>query len=148
MKYIMIQTADGEKLPIIFPERLVHKDVADIMRRVVGMSTAGQLGKALPQVVSAGFVEFTSIPSVAGVSESLGELKHNPLDGFRIKFGAAVSHMPDELLAPLMTKLEAYQLADIDDGLSADAYRNMYLCTPDERKADELRHGLREEDLP
>lgn len=104
MKYVVIQTADGEKLPIIFPERLVHSDVAKVMAQMISFRDAGNLGKQRPVVASAGFVGMENV-TVSGESESLGSIRHNPLDALRIAAGASVAHMPDAIIQPLADKL-------------------------------------------
>lgn len=100
MKYVMLETADGQKLPIIFPESLVHADVADVVGRLVDRTLTKQLGKrrALPK--SAGFIAIHDC-DVSGASESLGGVASHYLDAARIMAGASVTHMPDILLAPI-----------------------------------------------
>lgn len=100
MKYIMLQTTDGQKLPVIFPEALVHVHVAAVMTRMVERSFNRPAA-----VVSAGFVTFGDKVKVHGESESLDNLKSNPLDAMRIVSGASVAHMPDAVLEPLARKL-------------------------------------------
>jgi len=99
MKYIMLETDEGMKLPILFPDVLVHANVAELMKRL----TLFQLKVAKCEVVSAGFVNIADA-SVHGDSESLG-VKSNPTDGVRILAGSAVSHMPDDLLQRTFAKI-------------------------------------------
>lgn len=47
MKYIMLKTKAGQKIPIIFPEHMVHSEVASAITRsgqipnVIGVDSAG-----------------------------------------------------------------------------------------------------------
>lgn len=100
MKYVMLETPDGGKLPVIFPETLTHKYVALVMCRSADI----ELKMRGTKVVSAGFVGFGET-AVAGESESLGGLQSNPLDAVRIRVGQSVSHVPDAMLEPLAKKL-------------------------------------------
>jgi hypothetical protein len=101
MKYIMLQNAEGHKLPVVFSEKLVHAHVAKYIADLSRVSL-----NARYEVVNAGFVSFTP-DGVAthGDSESL-DLKANPLDGLRMWLGEAVSHMPDEVLPGLYQKYQ------------------------------------------
>ena len=101
MKYIMIETNEGHKLPIIFPEALVHAEVADLMKRLCMLS----LHAKGVNVASAGFVGFPVMPTVAGDSESLGGVKHNPLDSVRMMAGSAIAYMPDEMVESLARRM-------------------------------------------
>lgn len=113
MKYVMLETADGQKLPVIFPEAFVHADVADVMGRLIDRQTAGRnLGKRRTLASSAGFVGFTSPVTVHGKSESLGDLQSRPLDAARIIAGSAVAFMPDAMLTPIASKLLTDQLRE------------------------------------
>lgn len=101
MKYIMLQNAEGAKLPIMFSEKLVHAHVAKYMLDLARLSFGQR-----HEVVTAGFVSFTP-DGVAthGDSESLN-LKSSPIDGLRMWLGEAVSHMPDEALPGLYQKYQ------------------------------------------
>lgn len=113
MKYIMLQTAEGAKLPVLFPETLVHSDVADVMGRLVDISRGSKaLGRKRTRVASAGFVGIEGKLTVSGKSESLGDIQSNPLDSARIMAGASVEYMPDGMLSPI-----AYRIANPPDAL-------------------------------
>lgn len=101
MKYIVLETDEGQKLPIIFPEAFVHAEVADLMKRLCMIS----LNAKGVKVASAGFVGFRTMPLVSGESESLGGLQHNRLDGVRMMAGASVAHMPDFIIQRLAGKI-------------------------------------------
>jgi hypothetical protein len=105
MKYVMLETADGQKLPIIFPESLNHIDVADVVGRLVDRSLK-LTGKRRTLPCSAGFVGLQNV-TVTGESDSLGGMKSTPLDAARIMAGNAVAFMPDTMLAPVASKLQA-----------------------------------------
>lgn len=114
MKYIVLETAEGQKLPIIFPEALTHAFVAGAMQLVVDtldprkdlrpkqLDSLLAAGQAKP--VSAGFV---SIPTcgVYGESESLGGLPVAIGDDARIILGDTVAFMPDALVESMGVKL-------------------------------------------
>lgn len=115
MKYIMLETAEGAKLPILFPDLLTHCHVAGAMQLVVDTLDPRkdlrprQLDRMLEEgsarVASAGFVALDPIVSVSGESESLGGVKSIPMDAGRIMLGEAVQFMPDEMIAHLLEKL-------------------------------------------
>lgn len=100
MKYIMLETDEDMKLPILFPDAFVHANVAELMKRL----TLFQLKANRCEVVNAGFVSIADA-SVHGESESLGGMKHNPVDGIRILAGESVSHMPDFVVQKTFAKI-------------------------------------------
>lgn len=100
MKYIMLETDEGAKLPILFPDALVHADIADLIQRLI-MIRMDAIGVT---VASAGFVELGALPAVAGESESLKKVS-NPMDALRIWAGTSVQYMPDDLLTAMAAKL-------------------------------------------
>lgn len=75
MKYVILEIPIGKSgllrdVPIIFPEELVHSDVANLMARCPGMATA--------RPIAAGFLSSMSVGGTGacyGESESLGKLK-------------------------------------------------------------------------
>lgn len=100
MKYIMFESDEGHKIPVLFGESLVHAHMAEYSITLARRS----LGKRFT-VASAGFVSVTRDGiATHGESESLG-IKSNPIDGLRIELGEAVSHIPDFMLPPLAKKL-------------------------------------------
>jgi len=115
MKYIILETAKGVKLPIIFPECLTHSHVAGAMQLVVETLDPSKdlrprqcedllsRGKAPP--VSAGFVRVIEALT-SGESESLG-VKAAPSDAGRIIFGDPVALMPDGMV---MSAMATYML--------------------------------------
>lgn len=115
MKYIMLETENGQKLPIIFPDVLTHSLVAGAIQLAVdALSPEKDLrpqqcerllasGSAPP--VSAGFISLGLDVTVSGLSESLGELKHNPSDAARVMIGESVQFMPDAMALMLLDKL-------------------------------------------
>lgn len=65
-KYIVIRAGDYE-FPIIFPDKLVHEDVAVAMLRLEPICKL-----KTPVIASAGFVRMDEISVGASISESLG----------------------------------------------------------------------------
>ncbi len=102
MKYIMIETEDGAKLPFIFPESCTHSIVSEFVRMMLLRFHATEA----TTVVSAGFVSLGNDVSVHGESESLAGLKSNPTDASRIMIGESVQFMPDEMAELMLTKLK------------------------------------------
>lgn len=126
MKYIVLETEDGQKLPILFPECLTHSHVAGALQQAIlarsghdsrfherqleARLEAAQHGLEGAKPISAGFVEVASA-SVRGKSESLGDLESAPADEARIVLGQAVSFMPDAFAQMALTRLkESYVL--------------------------------------
>jgi hypothetical protein len=131
MKYIMIETNEGEKIPVIFAESLVHANVAEVMVRAITFERTRASDKTIREhaaswdlrVVSAGFVSFPITPTVAGESESLDGIKSRPLDGFRMQAGASVAHMPDRMLYGLAQKAEVQAKEPYSLDASAERYK-------------------------
>ena len=121
MKYVMLETRGGLKLPIIFPDFLVHAHVAGAMQQVMlAMSSTdkqfheNRLQAMLDdanfrgvgaKLMSAGFVGFTGV-TVSGESESLGGVKSRPSDAGRILMGDSVMLMPDDVVHVLHSKIK------------------------------------------
>jgi len=64
-KYVMFEV-DGRKCPVIFPNELIHEDVA---RMLYGLVQQAYNGPAMP--VSAGFISALQVISTDGRSEML-----------------------------------------------------------------------------
>lgn len=79
MKYVMLQLPDGKKIPIIFPEFMVHSLVAKSMVHCLGMYHKIEGAKA----VSAGSFRFTGLDhrpvACFGSSETM-KLSADPQD--------------------------------------------------------------------
>jgi hypothetical protein len=115
MKYIMLETEEGMKLPIIFPDVLTHCFVAGAMQLVMDTldpkkdlrprQLDDMLKRGSAQPVSAGFVNIVGDVTVYGESESLGGVKSVPADAARILMGDAIQFMPDSMCELLMEKL-------------------------------------------
>jgi hypothetical protein len=71
-KYVILRWKDMYDYPIIFPEKLVHADVADLMCACLPL---GQI-----TVVGAGFIGDLTFDKVGGLSTSLG-IRSGPRDG-------------------------------------------------------------------
>lgn len=101
MKYIMFETVNGQKLPVIFPDALTHSVVAAFMGK--GAITTCLKSPADP--ISAGFAHISGV-IVEGMSESMGGLASNPTDAARILIGDSVAFMPDGMVALVAAKLK------------------------------------------
>ena len=108
MKYIMLETEEGQKLPFLFPEAVNHDNMALFAAGLV--KAQFKLPKE-PKVVNAGFASVNDV-RVFGKSESLGNLPSAPLDATRIIAGESVMYMPDAFLVPLAEKIEELAKAD------------------------------------
>ena len=106
MKYIMLITEHGQKLPIVFPDALTHSVVAQVMSAAVEICA-----NAKAKVSSAGFVSLGTDVEVYGDSESLG-IKHVPADASRIMVGDSIAFMPDAMATAIMDKLKAKKSDD------------------------------------
>lgn len=114
MKYIMLETKDGAKLPIIFPDVLTHCFVAGAMQLAVDTldpkkdlrprQLDDMLARGDAKPVSAGFINLGAV-MVHGKSESLDNLPHNKSDAQRIMMGEAAQFMPDEMILMMAQKL-------------------------------------------
>lgn len=89
MKYIMFESPEGGKFPVIFPDQTAHVFMNAAVRAITG------IGLETPwEPVSAGFINIGNC-DVHGESESLGGLAHNEADAARIIIGDSVAFMPD-----------------------------------------------------
>lgn len=103
MKYIMMETAEGKRLPFIFPESMVHAYVALMAKELIAIAS-----KQPAKCVSAGFVAGIGLDIMThGNSETLG-LDSNPVDAAYIALGEAVAMMPPELMPGLMDKAKEH----------------------------------------
>lgn len=101
MKYIMLETDEGKKIPFVFPNELVHADVADLMCRLVSVRT-----NQYARPISAGFVELGFDTTVHGESETLS-LKSNDSDAAYLALGDSVNMMPDYVVGQLLEKAKS-----------------------------------------
>jgi hypothetical protein len=102
MKYVMMETGEGQKLPFIFPEVLVHQTMAMLFGAAieVGMNVKAE-------AVSAGFIKLGLGAEVYGESESLGGMKSVEADAARIMVGNSIAFMPDALATQMLERLRA-----------------------------------------
>lgn len=103
MKYIMMQTKDGAKLPVLFSETITHVFMAAAVQAVIKETM-----KTEAVVASAGFVALGLGAEVSGESESLGGIKSVPADAARIMVGDSLAFMPDELAMTMLKRLRAH----------------------------------------
>lgn len=118
MKYIMFETSEGQKMPIIFPDQLTHCFVAGAMQLVFDTLDSKKdlrpkqllnfLEAPTAAPVSAGFINLGIDITVHGESESLGGLKSVPADAARIICGDAIQFMPDEMAELMLAKLKEH----------------------------------------
>jgi hypothetical protein len=102
VKYVMLETGEGQKLPFIFPETVTHVYVAMLMAEMLKrFHNAEEVFLA-----SAGFVSLGTDVNVHGASESLDGAASNPADAARIMCGDSVSFMPDAMLEAMLSKLK------------------------------------------
>ncbi len=102
MKYVMLETQEGQKLPFIFPESCTHSVVTEFMQI---MLQGIHHQNCIP--VSAGFVNLGLGVEVHGESESLGGMKSVPADAARIMIGESIAFMPDALATQMLERLRA-----------------------------------------
>lgn len=100
MKYIMLITDEGQHLPFIFPEHLVHADVAEFLRMLVAQAT-----KRMSRLESAGFVTISEAIT-HGESESTGK-QSRVIDGKYIELGDAVAMLPPDMLKLVSENIDA-----------------------------------------
>lgn len=98
MKYIMMETAEGKKIPILFPDCIVHSEMEKAATFAIHRSL-----KQYSQAVSAGFVGIDGEFTTSGESESIG-IKSKKVDAAYIAFGDAASLMPEAIVADLAVK--------------------------------------------
>lgn len=89
MKYIMFETAEGGKFPVIFPDQIAHVFMNAAVRAITGIRLETPW-----EPVSAGSISIGNC-DVHGESESLGGLAHNEADAARVIIGDSVAFMPD-----------------------------------------------------
>lgn len=119
MKYIMFETAEGQKMPTIFPDQLTHCFVAGAMQLVFDTldtkkdlrprQLLGMLEAPTAPPVSAGFITLGTDITVHGESESLGGLKCVPADAARVICGESLQFMPDSMAELMLEKLREHQ---------------------------------------
>ena len=98
MKYIMMETEDGKRMPFVFPESVVHLHMAVLIKALM------DLPKMPVKCVSAGFVSGIGLGlTTHGESESIG-VASDPVDAAYIALGEAVARMPPELMPALLAQ--------------------------------------------
>lgn len=101
MKYIMLETTDGKKLPVIFPNDFIHAEVEKYMVHCLLKHT-----EQLSHAVSAGFVDVGLDTTTHGESETLN-LKAKGTDAAYIALGEGVNMMPDYMVGQLLQKAKS-----------------------------------------
>lgn len=105
MKYIILETTEGMRMPIIFPEHLIHADVALLMSRLIEVTI--QQG-AHP--VSAGQIALGTDFTCSGGSDTL-EMQSRPQDEAIIGVGEQAWAFPDVMMASLWERAKAHKEA-------------------------------------
>lgn len=116
MKYIIMETEEGLRLPIIFPDILTHCFVAGAMQLVIDTMNPAkdlrptQLDRMLKdgdgEVTSAGFVNLGNDVTVYGESESIG-VKSDDVDALVIMIGEQAQFMPKAILKDIWAKMQS-----------------------------------------
>lgn len=101
MKYIILSSREGMKLPFIFPNQMIHRDMAAVM---MAMTHRNMNTKTYP--LSAGFVEIGLDTTVHGRSETLG-LDSRVNDAAYLALGEAASMMPESMIQDILKKAKA-----------------------------------------
>ncbi len=92
MKYVMFQNDEGHMLPVIFPNAMIHSDMAEYIQHMMLMKEDQHI-----EPVSAGFVSMKG--QVSGRSESL-DLDSREEDAMYITFNDSVSTLPLDAMPP------------------------------------------------
>lgn len=89
MKYVMFEVKlnlTTMSVPVLFPNLVVHKEVADAMAMCLRRHWRG----AEIKPVSAGFISQLEVAKAHGKSESMGDLESRPIDADIIMLGGRV----------------------------------------------------------
>jgi hypothetical protein len=103
MKYIMFENDQGSKIPVMFPDEIVHSDFAEYIQHYFSMNQDEYITP-----VSAGFVTVSA--HCSGKSETL-ELQSHVDDSMHITFhdglkGQPLELMPDTIVRTLKNKMK------------------------------------------
>lgn len=103
MKYIILETTVGQRFPIIFPDLLIHADVALFMAE---LTDATIKHKTTP--VSAGTIALGTDFTCSGGSDTLS-MKARPQDEAIIGVGEQAWAFPDAMLISLWDRAKAHK---------------------------------------
>lgn len=103
MKYIILQTEEGMRFPIIFPDMLIHAEVALFMAELTDATTKQ---KAVP--VSAGMIALGTDFTCSGGSDTLS-MQSRPQDEAIIGVGEQAWAFPDPMLITLWERAKAHK---------------------------------------
>lgn len=101
MKYIMLEDIEGRKIPIIFPDHIVHADMAKLACNLIARQQ-----KAIVQPIAAGFISIGTDIMTFGESETL-KLKSRTADAAYIVAGEAGQYMPEIMVSGLLARIKA-----------------------------------------
>lgn len=98
MKYVMLIDGNDRRYPLVFPENLVHEEMAkETMRHMA------RVHGLVVYPISAGFVNFLPTILTHGKSETLG-IGSKPYDAHYIALGESVASIPPEFVSDLYYK--------------------------------------------
>jgi hypothetical protein len=103
MKYIILETTEGMRFSVIFPEILVHADVALFMTE---LTDATIKRKAVP--VSAGHIALGTDFTCSGGSDTLN-MQSRPQDEAIVGIGEQAWAFPDAMLISLWAKAKLHK---------------------------------------
>lgn len=103
MKYIILETAEGMRFPVIFPDMLIHAEVALFMAELTDATTKQ---KATP--VSAGTIALGTDFTCSGGSDTLS-MQSRPQDEAIIGVGEQAWAFPDAMLVTLWNRAKAHK---------------------------------------
>lgn len=119
MKYIILQTADGQRFPIAFPEAFTHCFVAGAMQLVLDTLDPKKdlrpkqldtmLASGSGKVVAAGFCNTGRDFACFGESESLGAVSRPALDEAIFAIGQQAGFLGDDMLPILWAQTKKHK---------------------------------------
>ena len=109
MKYIILEAANGMPLPIIFPDQLIHAEVAVFMAELTE-ATIGQIAKP----VSAGHIAMGTDFTCGGGSDTLA-MKSRPQDEAIIGIGVQAWALPAAMVVSLWERAKQQRDNDGDN---------------------------------
>lgn len=96
MKYIMFENELGHKIPVIFPDKIVHADMAKSIAYMMVMQN-----DEFVKPVSSGLVSIKA--KVSGKSKTLN-LESNDDDSMYITFNDSIGSLPLDIMPPTILK--------------------------------------------
>lgn len=100
MKYVMFKDRNGAHYPIIFPEVLIHTEVARYTINLLGRDA-----KVFADPISAGFVNIGKDTKVYGRSETM-DMESRDIDAQRMVMGESSAYLDDADLVRIFEKVK------------------------------------------